>query len=543
MIPKKVNDGRWHVLDVVFQSPQAIDFGLDSNHTTRFSYPKTVHRFSDLSTTKEYLFGEDFLGCLGKIELDAKSFVLVSSTSEFKIEATSTIQNGCIPSNVCFAKPCQNNALDYCVDLWEAFKCVSPGQCKMPLRCQNNGRCVPIGSASFSCDCSRTQYGGDFCDIPLVCLANSCNVNEVCTTKGATYECVSMETTENTYYELLVIVLSIVFFVFVLAVGIACLSSKRRWKEKTFREEVFKEGFEGEATLQRHRNDIVLKEYNNRAYEREDEVYTTKQDMGRIRRKKETGNPSQSLPELRERPFALLKTKYRSTENFQFRNHHGCNGMITESNDVNFNNISCPATIHESSGFDSSYSEEESESVSSVSYVSTVHPEVYDIDCVSMQFSEMSFQHDQPISKEIDGKALRHHGRGYRNSGYVSESSEAYFTSSEYDYKMSLKGRRAPAFVLSENKDVHRTVDQESETSSNLAWSHSDSIHSSCEKDPKYNKGSLNNNRTKQDLRLTVLKSKKIGKINNNVEDVTRMTSFHDGGHPINEDVEAEEFV
>lgn len=543
-ILNKVNDGLWHVLHVDLRPPQEIVFGLDSNHTTRFSYPnRTVHELiTEISSKTEYLFGEDFIGCLGKIDFGGKSFVLTSSTSQFNVEATSSIQNGCIASDVCSAKPCRNNALNYCVDMWEIFNCVSPGQCEMPLRCHNNGRCVPVGSASFTCDCSRVQFGGDFCDVPLVCLDSPCSGNEVCSTKGVTYECVSMDTASNGTKDLLTIVLPILCVVFLLAVIIGCLSSKRRWKEKAFREEVFKGGFEDEAVPQRHGNEIRLNEYKNHAYVDDDDVYVTKQhnQLGRDRKTRrrieETmENPSVSLPELRERPFAILKKKYRSEEYFQ---------GAGSSNDV-FNN-----TLQQTSDFNSSYSSddgEDLESVSSISYVSTVQPEMYDMECASMQFSEMSFKHDhqhQPINKEIERLRHQNDGSGLRNPGYVSESSEAYFTSSEFDYKMPLKRgiRRPAAYVLSENKHVHRTIDQASETSSNLSWSHLDPKNT--EKDPRFD--NKENSKAKQDLRLPVLKSKYNRTINNNNDDdvASEMMSFHNGGHgKVLVDGEAEEFV
>ena len=521
------------MLHVDLRTSQGIDFELDSNHTTRFSYlNQTVHQFlSEFSSKAEYLFGEDFIGCLGKIDLGDKSFVLTSSTSEFTItiDSSSSIQKGCIASDVCAAKPCQNNALNYCVDLWKTFECVSPGKCEKPSRCHNNGQCVPAGSASFTCDCSRVQFGGDLCDVPLVCLDSPCSGNKVCTTKGVTYECVSLDTALTDSDDLLIIVIPIVCVVFVLAVIIGCLSSKRRWKEKAFRDEVFKGGFEDESVS--HGNEIKLCEYKNHAYDDDDgDMYTTKQHkhLNRDRRTRRRNgeameDPSLSLPELRERPFAILKKKYRSEEYFH--------GMST-STDVNYNDTTCPP---QQPTFDSSYSDDDDfESVSNISYVSTVQPEMYDMERVSMQFSEMSFQQDQPISKEIE--RLRHHHNGgrecYRNRGYVSESSEAYFTSSEFDYKMSLKKgiRRPPAYVLSENKHIHRTIDQASETSSNLSRSNLNSMNSE--------------NDLRQSLKSKNISSRTNKKNNNNNDDVaSEMTSFHNDHKKVLADSEAEEFV
>jgi len=448
-----VNDGKWHTLEV-WTRKKTVSITLDSNRTTEHTFSMDVHQFVNLNVS-EYIFGNGFRGCLGAIRLNDNAFVLSSSNVVFRIQGTG-VEQGCLPSDPCSHRPCQNNKMKYCVDTWESYKCVQPGLCSSQL-CQNEGRCVPVGLTSFTCDCSRTQYGGKLCDVPLVCLTNPCVSNEQCIAQGPTFKCVVKEIATSSEYSvsyIVAIALSSLFIIVLCALGMAFLSSKRRWKEKELRVDVFKRGFENEAA-----------EYD--CYISEDERYTLNRAVDK---------PCKSLPDLRERPISILKTRYKSAENFygaddtspddpRFRRH----GHVVEAD-----NIPHPTL---ESGFESSSSDEESSDY----YASSIEqPELYDIECVSMQFSEMSFHHEAPPRKprENINLILR---KNYTNHGYATETdsqSDAYFTCSENEYATR---RRNPRYIIAEEyNNIPRGFDRAqnfpaSDTSSVATWSNTES--------------------------------------------------------------------
>ena len=65
----------------------------------------------------------------------------------------------------------------YCIDDWEAYRCIDPGECKTQP-CKNGGTCIPKESG-FSCNCLG-NFTGSVCETPLACLQSPCKTGEVC---------------------------------------------------------------------------------------------------------------------------------------------------------------------------------------------------------------------------------------------------------------------------------------------------------------------------------------------------------------------------
>lgn len=121
-------------------------------------------------------------------------------------------------TDVCASNPCTNPSASHCVDEWEAYKCVAPGQCgKKP--CKNNGICIPTANG-YTCNC-RGNFTGTTCETPIICLTSPCKSNENCVADSQfVYKCVTKTTKKVTTTPSTV---TIVVIVVVTAVSLALI--------------------------------------------------------------------------------------------------------------------------------------------------------------------------------------------------------------------------------------------------------------------------------------------------------------------------------
>ena len=170
--------------------------------------------------------GRKFSGCLGKVVLNDDDLYLSSSTSRFNIQTYGSTELGCMSSDVCASNPCHNQSRNYCVNIWEDYKCVLPGKCKNEV-CGNGGRCIPNGLDLFSCDCSRTDFAGKLCEIPKACLGNPCASNQLCVASDYFFKCIDVVSDVPTLEKYIIAI--VLGTIVLIAVLVGFFAARRRW--------------------------------------------------------------------------------------------------------------------------------------------------------------------------------------------------------------------------------------------------------------------------------------------------------------------------
>ena len=197
-----VTDGKWHNI-ILNVSDKSVFLTLDQ-YQSKQNFAVAPHRFYSVNTDVLSVAGTQtpriidgvklttFQGCLKKISLNGENLPIKSS-DKFNVTAIGPMANSCTGSDVCASNPCTDPSASYCVDEWEAYKCVAPGQCgKKP--CRNNGICIPTANG-YTCNC-RGNFTGTVCETPIICLTSPCKSNENCVADSQfVYKCVAKTTT------------------------------------------------------------------------------------------------------------------------------------------------------------------------------------------------------------------------------------------------------------------------------------------------------------------------------------------------------------
>lgn len=486
----RTNNGRWHFLDVSTKAQTTV-LTLDSRLTTKHTFPTPPHQFINRGV-KDYELGRNYIGCIGRIRLNDYTLYLSGSTSLFNVtysDISPSVEFGCTSTDVCSNSPCKNETFNYCVDQWEKYTCVQPGLCKNNP-CENNGHCVPLNATVFSCNCIRTQYGGQRCEVPLVCLMGPCKANEKCkinTSPTTTYKCITnidtSKPSEDSTSVNIIVIISVVVAIVLMVLFIAFLSSRRAWKRKVVKEK-YTTTMTNTATKDNYGfddDDAVIERFAQpkKKKPRITHVRTTKNAT--------TGKKaSQSLPDLRVPSLSsMLSSRVKSVaspmdrdcqyafggglRNTLHRADEGSSRLyMSELSNESLHSCGSAVLRPFESGFES-YSDVDID-VDSYSQRAGYQPEIYDLDSASMQFSEMSFQCDEPAPlrgmhygnvRGIPQQPMQYAETGFcfdtatagDEISFTDSDSEAYFTCSEYEYGPSryrgYPGRKNPAYVIS----------------------------------------------------------------------------------------------
>lgn len=444
-----VADGKWHNVSMLVRG-SIVSIVLDLYQSTKHIYGNSLHQFFS-TEVNEILFGKEFEGCLGKLKLNENALYLSSSTRLFDVSASSLVSLGCASTDVCQSNPCENKTLKHCVDDWEAYSCVAPGIC-VNKPCRNKGRCRPVGTASFSCDCSRTDHVGRVCEISKLCVPNPCKLNEICSLENSNYTCTveKVKKLETAFLdEEIIITITLCAIVFISTV-IGCFAARRRWQGKTFVKGTFEKGFDN------HGREL--------------------DDLDQIRRCKETNKShlnrsNLSLPTYanerdqhsglsRYKSVDIPLQKFRSTDEIANIQRGISSEHVTsqESLGDRFTLRTHQVTPPIESGFESTGSD----IVCHRPNNALVIPEAYDLDDASIGYSEMSFRYDNGSSTNFPTMPFTMDdvsvitdtvfGSEISEATYTTESdSDASFTCSECDYGKSSynRGRRNPAYIFS----------------------------------------------------------------------------------------------
>lgn len=444
-----VADGKWHNVSMLVRG-SIVSIVLDLYQSTKHIYGNSLHQFFS-TEVNEILFGKEFEGCLGKLKLNENALYLSSSTRLFDVSASSLVSLGCASTDVCQSNPCENKTLKHCVDDWETYSCVAPGIC-VNKPCRNKGRCRPVGTASFSCDCSRTDHVGRVCEISKLCVPNPCKLNEICSLDNSNYTCTveKVKKLETAFLdEEIIITITLCAIVFISTV-IGCFAARRRWQGKTFVKGTFEKGFDN------HGREL--------------------DDLDQIRRCKETNKShlnrsNLSLPTYanerdqhsglsRYKSVDIPLQKFRSTDEIANIQRGISSEHVTsqESLGDRFTLRTHQVTPPIESGFESTGSD----IVCHRPNNALVIPEAYDLDDASIGYSEMSFRYDNGSSTNFPTMPFTMDdvsvitdtvfGSEISEATYTTESdSDASFTCSECDYGKSSynRGRRNPAYIFS----------------------------------------------------------------------------------------------
>ena len=219
-----VTDGKWHSISLIV-SGNKVSLGVD-NQATQNSFSVSPHKFYSVYTdtlsvagiaTPKSVDGKqlvNFNGCLQNISLNNENLEIKSS-NKFNVTTVGATQNNCDGSKVCVPNPCRDPVKSYCIDDWEKYRCIDPGQCKTEP-CKNKGTCIPTESG-FSCNCIG-NFTGHVCETPLMCLQSPCRAGENCVADELTiFKCVSIVTDPPQSLTTSEIVMIVVFTVIGLA--------------------------------------------------------------------------------------------------------------------------------------------------------------------------------------------------------------------------------------------------------------------------------------------------------------------------------------
>eukprot|EP00795_Rhopilema_esculentum_P000635 gene635-10339_t len=195
----EITDGNWHNISLNV-SDRTVYLALDDKRIVQSSFQVFPHRFYSTYTdavsiagtqTPKYINGKllpKFKGCLNRISLNNENLASASS-EKFNVTRVGPVTKSCSGREVCKPNPCTDPARSYCVDLWEKYECVEPGQCNN-APCKNNGKCTP-NSGGYICNCNA-NFTGKNCETPFVCLTSPCKSGESCVAhKTKVYECVA----------------------------------------------------------------------------------------------------------------------------------------------------------------------------------------------------------------------------------------------------------------------------------------------------------------------------------------------------------------
>ena len=195
----EITDGNWHNISLNV-SDRTVYLALDDKRIVQSSFQVFPHRFYSTYTdavsiagtqTPKYINGKllpKFKGCLNRISLNNENLASASS-EKFNVTRVGPVTKSCSGREVCKPNPCTDPTRSYCVDLWEKYECVEPGQCNN-APCKNNGKCTP-NSGGYSCNCNA-NFTGKNCETPIVCLTSPCKSGESCVAhKTKVYECVA----------------------------------------------------------------------------------------------------------------------------------------------------------------------------------------------------------------------------------------------------------------------------------------------------------------------------------------------------------------
>ena len=233
-----VTDGEWHNVTLNVKGEKVI-LTLDDEQSSQNSFGKPAHNFFSVKT-KQLSFGgsndiqfhdgiklTNFKGCFGKVLLNGKLLSFNSWNSVFQMKTTaSRPSEGCEGSQVCASNPCTDPLASYCVDTWEAYKCVPPGKC-ISNPCRYGGQCIPVGTSSFSCKC-QANYTGQTCETPTECLLNPCKTDQVCVADIKGFKCQLATKGVQQGLKASTIAVIVVFSTVGLAILIGCLAAFRR---------------------------------------------------------------------------------------------------------------------------------------------------------------------------------------------------------------------------------------------------------------------------------------------------------------------------